>query len=88
MSRKYAGLIALLVGSELLGMLLGHWFYGLFLKTVPPLALSNFNSGAAHMAFIWYGLGAGLALFVWAIVATLLAPLFRPSADSRSARPA
>jgi hypothetical protein len=85
MTRKYAGLLVLLVGSELLGMLLGHWFYSLFLKTVPPLALSSFNAGAAHMAFIWYGLGAGFALFLWAFVATLLAPLFRTSPDSRAA---
>jgi len=81
MKRRYTGVLLLLVGSELFGMLLGHWFFGLFLKTVPPVALSTFNASAAHVAFILYGLLAGLAVFVWAGLATVLARFFKSEAD-------
>jgi hypothetical protein len=76
MSRKLLGAILLLVGSEAIGFLLGRSFYRLFLKTVPPLALSAFNEGAARVAFLLYGAIGGLAIFVFALAAALLSRWF------------
>ena len=67
MSRK-TGIIVLFIGSEILGIAVGEWYYRFFLKTVPPLALSSFNAGAAHLGFIGYGALTGLVFFVWSLV--------------------
>lgn len=86
MSRKTIGLITLLCVSEVLGLVLGEWFYSLFMKTLPPLALSSFSQGAAHTAFLGYGLLAGLAVFVLAFVSALLSRFF-PSLPPSPAAP-
>ena len=77
MSRKNVGVVLLLGASELLGILLGQWFYGLFLKTVPPLVLSGFNQGAAHVAFLVYGALAGVAVFALSVIALALSRFFQ-----------
>ena len=71
----------LLAVSELLGLLLGQWFYTLFLKTLPPLALSSFNQGTAHVAFLVYGSISGAAVFAVALLATWLARFFAAQPD-------
>lgn len=70
------GLLILLGASEVLGLILGEWFYSLFLKTLPPLALSSFNKGTAHAAFLLYGAMGGLALFALAFAAAALSSFF------------
>ena len=88
MSRRAVGLLLLLGASELVGLLLGQWFYSLFLKTVPPLALSGFNQGAAHLAFIFYGVAAGLALFLLSLLAVVLSRFFaEPAPDAERTGP-
>ena len=77
MSRKTWGLILLLIGSETLGLLLGEWYFRLFIKTVPPLVMSGFNQEAAHVAFMFYGALTGLVLLAWGLVAALVTRLFR-----------
>jgi uncharacterized membrane protein len=47
---------------------IGEWFFELFLKAVPPVALSQFNSQASRIAHWIYGAGVGVALFVWALI--------------------
>jgi hypothetical protein len=80
MSRRLLGWIVLAAASEALGLLLGQWFYGLFLKTVPPLAVSSFNQSAAHVAFLAYGAGAGIPIFGLGLAAVAAARFFsRPS---------
>jgi hypothetical protein len=74
-SRKW-GLILLLLGSLGIGVLMGEVFHRLFLSTVPPAMLSGFNKGTAHFFHIAYGIGAGVVIFVWAVLAAGLAPLF------------
>jgi hypothetical protein len=74
-SRKW-GLVLLLIGSLAIGILVGEMFHRLFLSTVPPAVLSGFNRGATHAAHIFYGAVAGLVIFVWAVLAAGLAPLF------------
>ena len=55
MSRATGGLVILLLLSESLGIALGQWFYNLYVKTVPPMAISSFNLGTSHAVFLMYG---------------------------------
>ena len=82
MSKRTWGLVLLLLGSEILGLLAAEWFYRLFLKTVPPLALSSFNQSAAHLGFLVYGVVTGLAIFAWSLLTAFLWPLFRTSGET------
>jgi hypothetical protein len=74
--KKLYGWIILLVISEALGVFLGEIFFGLFEKTVPAAVLTSFNKGTAHGAFLIYGLGAGLLIFVVGLVSAGLSRLF------------
>ena len=76
MSRKMIGVLGLLVVSEGLGLFLGHWFFTLFVKTVPPLAVSTFSMSAARAAFFVYGAMSGLAIFGLSLLAAVLARFF------------
>ena len=87
MSRK-TGLIVLLVGSEILGIAVGEWFFRFFLQTVPPLALSSFNSGAAHLGFIGYGALTGLVFFLWCLLVMFAQGLFRKAGEAEKRKPA
>ena len=78
MSRR-AGFIVLLVGSEILGIAVGEWFFRFFLRTVPPLALSTFNSGAAHIGFLAYGALTGLLFFAWSLLVGFMQGMWRQS---------
>ena len=78
MSRGLA-LLILFVASEAVGVFLGEWFYQLFLKAVPQVALSQFNSQAARIAHWMYGGGVGVVLFVWALIGMAVNRLMRGS---------
>jgi len=58
--------LVIFVVSEAIGVLLGEWFFHLFLKAVPPVALSQFNTQAARIAYWLYGAGVGVGFFLWA----------------------
>lgn len=77
MSRRMWGLVLMLIGGELLGLLLGQWFFSLFEKTVPPLAVSQFNMSAAHAAFLFRGAVGGLLFALWGGLCVLLGSMFR-----------
>ena len=80
MSARGIGTILLLAASLGLGVVLGEVNFGLFRKTMPPMAISTFNQGAAHMVFFLCGVGAGLVVFIWALLAIFLARFFKPAA--------
>jgi hypothetical protein len=78
MSLRMVGVVLLLIGSLAIGVVFGELaFQRLFLAIVPQAALSEFNRSSAHAAFWFYGAGAGVVIFVWALLAALLARLFR-----------
>jgi hypothetical protein len=76
MKRQLPGLMVLLIASVALGLLIGNVFFGLFTKTVPPALLTSFNKAAAHGAFLVYGAGTGLVIFLWGLVAVAGARMF------------
>lgn len=69
----------LFVLSEVVGVLLGEWFFQLFLKAVPPVALSDFNSQSSRIAHWMYGAGVGLVLFGWSLLGMVMNRIGRPS---------
>jgi ABC-type Na+ efflux pump permease subunit len=77
MGNKTVGVIILLVASVAAGALCGNIFFGLFTKTVPPAVLTSFNEGTAHVMFISYGLGMGVGIFLWSLLAMAGSKLFR-----------
>lgn len=72
MSGKSVSFMLLFIMSLGVGVGIGEWFYHLFLKAVPPVALSQFNNQAARIAHWLYGAGVGLAMFVWAVIGIAL----------------
>lgn len=75
MSSRFIVTIVLLIASEAVGVALGEWFFRLFLKAVPPVALSQFNAGSAHVVYLTYGGGVGLVLFAWAYLGMAISRL-------------
>ena len=77
MSRRTVGILLLLAGSELLGLLSGHWFFRVFNVTVPAAVVTDFNRATAYGFFLWRGLLLGFVIFLWAFLAVMVAPYFR-----------
>jgi len=77
MSKRGIGWILWLGASLALGIGLGEVNFGLLRKTMPPMAISSFNQGAAHVMFLLYGAGAGVVFFIWAMLAMAFAPFFK-----------
>ena len=69
MSRK-TGFIALLVGSEILGIAMGESFFRLAMP-------SGFSSGSSHIGFLAQGAILGFVLFLWSLLAIFLDGLWK-----------
>jgi hypothetical protein len=76
MKRHLPGLIVLLAASLALGLLMGNVFFGLFTQTVPPAVLTSFSTATAHGAFLIYGAGAGVVIFLWGLLTIAGAKMF------------
>ena len=48
-------MILLFVLSEAIGVALGEWFFHLFLKAVPPVAMSQFNAQSSRLFKAHFG---------------------------------
>ena len=68
MSARGLAILFLFVASVAIGVAIGQWFFQLFLKAVPPVALSDFNTQSARIAHWLYGAGVGFVLFGWALL--------------------
>lgn len=79
MRSRLIGWIVLLVLSEAIGLGIGQLFFRLFTQTVPPAVLTSFNKGTAYAAFLTYGLGAGLVIFLWCFAAIAISRAFGPA---------
>ncbi|MFI5371850.1 MAG: hypothetical protein ACHQ52_09850 [Candidatus Eisenbacteria bacterium] len=71
-------MIVLLVLSLAAGLAIGEVFFRLFVGIVPPAVLSQFNAQAAHVAHLAYGAGAGVVLFVWALLGMAAGRMSKP----------
>lgn len=88
MSSKGFVMIALFVLSMAAGVVLGEWFFQLFMQAVPPVAQSQFNMQSSRVAHWLYGAGVGVVLFVWAMIGMAVGRMFRPAARAMPATPA
>ena len=75
--------IVLFVLSEVVGIAIGEVFYRLFVSAVPPIAHSNFNMQASHVAHLGYGAGVGLVLFAWAMLGMGVGGMSRSGSKSQ-----
>ena len=82
---KGFGVLLVVIGSEALGLALGEMCYRLFMKTVPPLAMTNLMSGTAHAAYLTYGAVAGVVILIWALLVKFLSHLFTGSGKKKAA---
>jgi hypothetical protein len=86
MSPGFVVMVVLFLLSLAAGVGLGEWFFHLFLKAVPPVALSQFNTQSSRIAHWLYGGGVGLVLFVWAMLgmaaSRMLSMMSKPAAKS------
>lgn len=81
MKRRTIGILLLLVGSIALGLIAGHMDWILFRKAIPPTMASELNLVTVRGAAFSYGLAIGAALFVWGLLAAIVAPVFRSRKD-------
>jgi hypothetical protein len=77
MSPSVIKYLVLFVLSEVAGVLIGEQFFRLYLRVVPPMALSSFNTDAAHVTHYLYGVGVGVVLFIWTILGAMVDRLVR-----------
>ncbi|HEX5041978.1 MAG TPA: hypothetical protein VFV75_03680 [Candidatus Polarisedimenticolaceae bacterium] len=86
MSRRVWGILVLMLLSLVLGVGAGEFFFGIWLKTVPPAMTTNFNTGSAHAAFLGSGAVVGVVFFLWGLLSPVIAMMFRPK-KTEPARP-
>ena len=77
MSPKTVIMIVLFVVSLAVGAALGEWFFRLYLKAIPPVALSDFNAQSARIAYLVYGVAVGLLLFAWSLIGMAVGRMFQ-----------
>jgi uncharacterized membrane protein len=53
------------VVSMVVGVLLGEWFFHLYVQALPPVAASTFNTQASRIAHLLYGAGVGVVIFIF-----------------------
>jgi len=80
--------LVIFVVSEAIGVLLGEWFFHLFLKAVPPVALSAFNSQSSRIAHWLYGAGVGVVLFAFALLGMVASRITQMASRPAASRPA
>ena len=67
MSRGFV-MFVLFILSEVAGVAIGEWFFHLFRKAVPPVAISQVVVQSSHFFYLLYGAGVGVVLFVWTLL--------------------
>lgn len=70
---RWIGWIVLLAGSEALGIAFGEWFFRLYIRSVPPAAMTTVHQATDHAVFLAYGAGAGAAIFLWTLLVASIA---------------
>ena len=85
MSARMLGTILLLIVSEALGVCYGEWSFKLFAKMIPPVAVTSFNMGAAHVTLLGSGAVLGLAIFVLALISMWFAGMSKSRAPAQPA---
>ena len=85
MNKKTIGIVLLAVASFSVGLASAQAFFRLFKSTVPPVAMGSFQIGAAHGAFLVYGVVLSGVILGFGILICILNPLFRgSSAEGKS----
>ena len=70
-----------LIVCLVLGVLAADRFFVFFISAVPPMAITSFNKGSMHVAFLGYGVILGFAIFLWTLIAMKLNAWLSPKSD-------
>jgi hypothetical protein len=84
MQRVGLGLLLALIGSMALSVAAGKWFFTLYEGTIPDTLRAQTISSGTQLMFISRGMMLGVAVFVWTMIAVLMAPLFRSRSAPRA----
>jgi hypothetical protein len=74
-SKTAIGFITLFVTSELLGLFTGHWFFGLYERSIPAALTATVSLQGTRLVFLFHGAALGLVMFVWALAAAAVVRL-------------
>jgi hypothetical protein len=85
MSRRLIGTILLFIASMAVGISYAEWSNGMFIKMIPPMALTTFNKDAAHFSLICSGAVLGLVIFVLSILSNWISDMFPPRPAAKPA---
>lgn len=87
MNAKRVLWIVYVVGSVLLGVAAGQWFFRLFDQVVPPAVVTSFNRVTAHGYFLTNGAFFGIVIALWGLVAYALGRFRRRARQAPPAPP-
>lgn len=67
---KTTATILIFIVSLILGIAAAELFYQMiFIPTVPPAVMTNLSRGTAQFSFILGGVGLGIVMFIWTLIA-------------------
>lgn len=69
MSGKWIGFLILLVVSEILGLFTGHWFFGLYARSIPQALTASVSMQGTRLVFLLHGAGLGLVIYLLVLAA-------------------
>ena len=84
MQRVVLGLLLALIGSMALSAAAGKWFFNLYDSSIPDALRAQTISSGTQLMFLTRGMMLGIAVFVWTVIAVVLAPLFKPRSKPRA----
>ncbi len=84
MQKVVLGLLLALIGSMALSVAAGKWFFTLYQGSIPDALRAQTITSGTQLMFISRGMILGVAVFVWTMIAVLMAPLFKSRSVPRA----
>ena len=84
MSKKIVGIVLLLIGGLFIGWYAGQSAFSVFEQTVPAGAVTDLVRGGTRTWYVVRGLGLGVVIAAYALLAAWLSPFFRTGRSSVS----
>jgi len=83
-TQRFVGLVLVLLVSLSIGLATGHWFYRLYVDSIPEALKATTSLAGTRVVFLWKGMMLGLGIALWTIVAVAAARFFRPRAPKET----
>jgi hypothetical protein len=76
-SKRLFGLVLAILGSLIIGAVAGNRFYDLYVSSIPEALKASTSMAGTRLVFLGNGIGLGLIVAVWTMLAVGLARFFR-----------